>query len=147
MYILANKLDLNALKDCAVCQYKAALINDWGSAGFVDSLRLVYEETKDTDRLLKDLAINAASEHVKELLDESQFVALCKEKGNIAVAVLQATFISDPKSASSVPSTQEASIPHCPIHVFLSCYVEPYSARTSGHKWKCTSSGATFNVE
>jgi hypothetical protein len=61
----------------------------------------------DGDRGLKDIAIRAAGDHVKELVDKGEFVGLCKEKGEIVFDVLKASLTSQSNS-----NLQKACI-HC----------------------------------
>ena len=44
-------------------KYKESLPSGWNSASFVASLKLMYELTPESDRLLKDVAIKAAGEN------------------------------------------------------------------------------------
>jgi hypothetical protein len=67
--------------------------NHWNSAPFVASLKLVYEETLENDRPLKDLAVKTAAKHAKELTDRGEFASLCKENAEITFDVLKASLI------------------------------------------------------
>ena len=80
VYIIADLLEIQGLKELAKNKYEDALLDDWNSASFVASLKLLYEETIDADRTLKDVAIRAAGDHLEELLDQGDFVALCTER-------------------------------------------------------------------
>ena len=80
VYFVADLLDIQELKELAKNKYEDALLDDWNSASFVASLKLLYEETIDADRTLKDVAIRAAGDHLEELLDHGDFVALCTER-------------------------------------------------------------------
>jgi hypothetical protein len=69
VYVIADKFDIQPLKQLAETKYKEGLPGHWNSASFVSSLKLFYEETPDDDRALKDFAMNAAGEHVKAMVD------------------------------------------------------------------------------
>ncbi|PQE16203.1 btb poz domain-containing protein [Rutstroemia sp. NJR-2017a BVV2] len=91
VFVMAEKYDIPALKTLAKTKFEAAVSSDWNTSALSDSLRLMYDGLPDSDRLLKDVAIEAAAGHVKELFDRGEFVALCKENGDIAFDVLKAS--------------------------------------------------------
>jgi hypothetical protein len=91
MYIIADKYDISPLKTLAKIKYEAIASKEWNTPGFSTSLQLVYEETVETDRMLKDVAIVIAGKHAKELLDRGEFNDLCKMNGNVAYDVLKAS--------------------------------------------------------
>lgn len=93
VYIIGDKYDIQPLKDLAAKKYGEALPNHWNSAPFVASLKLVYEETLENDRPLKDLAVKTAAKHAKELTDRGEFASLCKENAEITFDVLKASLI------------------------------------------------------
>jgi len=70
---------------------------EWNDASFTSSLKLLYAETPETDRLLKDVAIKAAASHVKELVNQAECVDLCRKNGEIAFDMLKAPL--DPQSS------------------------------------------------
>lgn len=61
---------------------------------FVASLKLLYEETLEDDRLLKDVAIKTAGKHAIELYGRDDFNTLCREQGEIALDALKASLVS-----------------------------------------------------
>lgn len=89
VYILADRYNIQPLKDLATLKYGGApfILND---DSFVNSLELLYEQTHDRDRGLKDLAIKMAAEHSELLMDREMFPTLCKANGDIAFDVFQA---------------------------------------------------------
>jgi hypothetical protein len=98
VYIIGDKYDIQPLKDLAAKKYGEALLNHWNSAPFVASLKLVYEETLENDRPLKDLAVKTAAKHAKELTDRDDFASLCKENAEITFDVLKASLKITPGS-------------------------------------------------
>jgi hypothetical protein len=88
---MAEKYDIPALKTLAKIKFEAAVSSDWNTSALSESLRLMYDGLPDSDRLLKDVAIAAAAGHVKKLVDRGEFVALCKENGDITFDVLKAS--------------------------------------------------------
>jgi len=134
MYIIADKYDLYPLKELANVKYGNALSAQWDSSEFVESLKLLYEETMENDTLLKDVAIKLAGEHAKELLDRREFVALCEENGTIAVEVLRRAI-----------AALEFSKPNCPWHQITNCVTPSNNQIGWGGYWKCTTNGSCFN--
>lgn len=96
VYIIGDQLQIPDLKILAKEKYKEVVSAGWNSAAFVASLKLLYEETMETDRLLKDIAIETAGKHVRDLCGRDDFVALCKESGDIAFDILRASLPVEP---------------------------------------------------
>ena len=90
MYAIGKKYDIQALKVVAQMKYRAVLPDMWKSTSFIASLKLLYEEATDTDHAMKDIAIQLAGQHARELLGIEEFVKLCKENGEITVDVMNA---------------------------------------------------------
>ncbi len=67
VYIIGGKLDVQPLKELAKRKFEEIISDQWNGASFVTSLRLVYDETFETKRLLKDIIVKTASEHVEKL--------------------------------------------------------------------------------
>jgi hypothetical protein len=96
VYISADKWDIPALKKLAANKFEDALPKEGKSSSFAMSLRLMFEETPESDRLLKDVALKFAGKHCKELISMKEFAAMCKKNGEIAVEVLTAAAIPPP---------------------------------------------------
>jgi hypothetical protein len=96
VFIIADKYDIQGLKMLAKVKYEEVIPQNWNSASFVASLKLLYEETLESDRLLKDVAIKTAGEHVNELMDRGEFAVLYKENGELAFDVLKASLVDPP---------------------------------------------------
>ena len=69
--------------------------NGWNGRSFTASLSLLYDETAESDRLFRDVAIKAAASHINKLLDLGEFVELCKENGEIGFDLLKASLNGD----------------------------------------------------
>jgi hypothetical protein len=76
IYIIADKYDIQALKEWAVAKYKEVLPATWNSPSFIESASLVFEKTLESDRMLREVIIRKASENAKALFDRGEFVAL-----------------------------------------------------------------------
>jgi hypothetical protein len=96
VYISAEKWDIPALKKLAVKKFEDALPKKGKLSSFAESLRLMFEETPESDRLLKNVALKFAGKHCKELISMKEFAAMCKKNGEIAVEVLTAAVIPPP---------------------------------------------------
>jgi hypothetical protein len=51
-YIIVDKYNIYSLKEWAVTKYKEVLPAMWNSTSFVESARLIYENTLDNNRIL-----------------------------------------------------------------------------------------------
>lgn len=90
VYLLAEEKDIAGLKNLAAKKYEELLPVAWNSASFCTSLKRIYEGTPDSDRLLKDVAIQFAGSKAKELMDRGEFKVLLKENGEIGLEVFNA---------------------------------------------------------
>jgi len=106
VYIIADKFDIPGLKLAAKEKYQEAKLIEWNCPSFFESLKLMYENTLATDRLLKEVAIEVVAKHVKELVDREEFGSLCKESGEIAFDVLKASLNL---SSAEIPSKLKKS--------------------------------------
>lgn len=88
VYIIADKYEIEALKWFACTKYKKILSTTWNTHFFPESACHVLENTMETDRLLRDVIVRVASEHVKDLLDHHDFVEMLKNHGDIAADIL-----------------------------------------------------------
>jgi len=93
------------LKTLAKEKYKSAVSTAWNYSSFISSLKLLYAETPESDRLLKDVAIQAAADHVEELVKSSDFVGLCQANGEIGIDVLKACYLPSAPQATPSAST------------------------------------------
>lgn len=55
------------------------------------SIKILYEETPENDRMLKDVAIKFAASSVEKFLDRGEFVTLCKERGDVSLDLLKSS--------------------------------------------------------
>jgi len=89
VYIIAEKYDIRALKEIACTKYKEVWPTTWNSSCFTESACLVYENTVEEDRMLRDVIVKAASDNIKTLLDRREFVDLLKSCGDLATDILR----------------------------------------------------------
>ena len=70
-------------------KYEEEVDTKWNDASFFASLKSFYEETVDTKRLLEGVAIKPAAKLPKELVDQGEFAARCKEQGGLTFDILK----------------------------------------------------------
>ncbi|KAH8743926.1 hypothetical protein BGZ57DRAFT_779077, partial [Hyaloscypha finlandica] len=75
-YIIADKYNIQSLKEWAVTKYKEVLPVTWNSTSFIESAGLIFENTLASDRILREVIIRKASENAQALFDRGEFVAL-----------------------------------------------------------------------
>ncbi len=80
---------LPGLKELAKDKYEAEVIDHWNSNAFSESAEHLWDNTVDSDKLLRDVVVGAASKHVEELLDRGEFVELMTSRGVFCLEVLK----------------------------------------------------------
>jgi hypothetical protein len=89
LYVAGDIRDIPGLKTLAVKKYTGALSTGWDVGSFVSSLELIHQETREEDRLLKEIALSVASKHLVLLLESEPFCVLCKKVGEIGLSLLK----------------------------------------------------------
>jgi len=117
VYIIAEQYDIEPLKYLARTKYADILPSTWNTPSFVESLQFIYDGTPDLEKTdqLRGIVISYAGEHVKELMDRVDFVALCKERGDIATDVMKAAFHKSTTIPKSSPTHLKFSVKQCKI--------------------------------
>ncbi|KAE8446181.1 hypothetical protein EG329_012406 [Mollisiaceae sp. DMI_Dod_QoI] len=72
VYLLAEEKDIPALKILATKKYTSALPLGWNSGNFCTTLKEIYENTPENDRMLWEVAIAFAGSKAKELMDRGE---------------------------------------------------------------------------
>ncbi|TVY20480.1 hypothetical protein LARI1_G001840, partial [Lachnellula arida] len=106
VYIMADKYDVPALKKLATTKYRDLLQTEWESESFSQSLELLFDQTMESDRMLKDVAIAFAGGKAQELMDREDFVSMIKENGDIGAEVFKACLALSKVRAASAPMAQ-----------------------------------------
>ncbi|EPE33778.1 POZ [Glarea lozoyensis ATCC 20868] len=114
-FVLGDKYDVSGFKNLAKAKYEAALPDYWNSASFVDSLKLLYEASPDSERDLRDIAVKAAGNHARELMDHGEFCALCKANAEIAFDVLAASLVSGKTRGIPAAPAVSQQYEKCPV--------------------------------
>jgi hypothetical protein len=110
VYVMAEKYDVPALKALSKEKYEAAVSTAWNDFIFTKSLKLIYDETPDSDRVMRDIAAKAAASHLAQLLERGEFLGLCKTNGEIGVDILKASLSS---TAIDEVDAGRCSRPYC----------------------------------
>lgn len=118
VYIIADAFDIQALKDLAAAKYGVIVVDSWNDPTFVESVRILYENTCEDDRSIKDIAIKTARINIKALLDRGEFRTLLKDIGEVAYDVLSSSIEKD--SAEKKPTAAKCKScggkAYCPSH-------------------------------
>jgi hypothetical protein len=93
VYVLADKNDITALKKRAKEKYAEVVMFLWNTPGFSASANLLYDNTLQSDRLLRDVIAKTAKEHIRTLIYEEDFVEVMVRNGDLAVDVLKSVLL------------------------------------------------------
>lgn len=96
VYIMAEKYDVQGLKELAKIKYEELVDYYWRRPSFVTTLRLLFEGTPESDPLMK-VAIKTAGQNARELVDKGEFATLCKECGELGFEIFKASMEDDDK--------------------------------------------------
>lgn len=88
-YIIADKNGIEALKKLATTKYEQVVLKCWNECAFAESARLIYENTMETDRTIRDIIAKTASVNIKALLDRGEFVEMLNSCGELATDILK----------------------------------------------------------
>lgn len=91
LYIMADRYDVQPLKVLAKTKYEQIIGNAWNDVSFAASLKMLYDETLESDRLMKDIAVKTAGQNIKTLVDRGEFATLLKSNGEIAFDILKSS--------------------------------------------------------
>jgi hypothetical protein len=100
-YIIADKYNIQSLKEWAVTKYKEVLPVTWNSTSFVESARLIIENTPESDLMLREVIVRKAAENATDLFDRGEFTALLQSHGDLAAEILRHVVFNPPGDAMS----------------------------------------------
>ncbi|KAF4633274.1 hypothetical protein G7Y89_g4845 [Cudoniella acicularis] len=90
VYIMSEKYDVAPLKLLATEKYIRALETEGLTSAFSASLKLMFDETSEKDRRLKDVALKHAGMNLKKLVDMREFFGVCVNNAEISAELLRA---------------------------------------------------------
>jgi hypothetical protein len=111
VYKFAKKFTIQDLKEMASQKYfEVANSGAYNSPEFIQSLKIIYDRTPATTKMdqLREIAINVASIHAKDLFELEGFATFCQENGKIATDILKAS-VSLPAGLFTVWAIQAAN--------------------------------------
>ncbi|QSZ36585.1 hypothetical protein DSL72_006465 [Monilinia vaccinii-corymbosi] len=89
VYIIADKYMIPALKDLANEKCSRGVEAHWNTPEFSQVAELLWENTLESDKLLRDTVVTAAATHSDGLLDRGEFVEFMSTHGDFAVEVMK----------------------------------------------------------
>uniref|UniRef100_L2FSG7 BTB/POZ domain-containing protein n=1 Tax=Colletotrichum fructicola (strain Nara gc5) TaxID=1213859 RepID=L2FSG7_COLFN len=87
VYTLAEKYAIGGLKDLALSKFKTAAAQAWDTADFLNAATEAYTSTVDSDRGMRDAAIEAFAKH-KDLLSRNDVKTAIEGLGSFAFDLL-----------------------------------------------------------
>lgn len=89
IYILGDKYDIQPLKSLALKRYTRSIVLNWSKAPFCESILLAYENTPDSNRIIRQAILEEAYKNRRELLRDGAFISLLKECPDFSADLLQ----------------------------------------------------------
>ncbi|TAQ87236.1 hypothetical protein B7494_g4422 [Chlorociboria aeruginascens] len=105
VYIIADKYDIPVLKTLAKAKYERSIISHWNTPTFSEAAKLLWENTMDDDRLLRNVVIDAATANLDDLLDRGEFKELLVWDGQFGLDIFLTT-TSTPTHPSLIFNTK-----------------------------------------
>ncbi|KAK2761427.1 BTB/POZ domain-containing protein [Colletotrichum kahawae] len=87
VYTLAEKYAIGGLKDLALSKFKTAAAQAWDTVDFLNAATEAYTSTVDSDRGMRDAAIEAFAKH-KDLLGRNEVKTVIEGLGSFAFDLL-----------------------------------------------------------
>lgn len=83
VYVLADRYDVAALKNCSLEKFKRALKSHWDGDAFVAAAHIAYEWTSESDTGLQASVLDAAFEHRVKLLNDPRLQENLQGSGSL----------------------------------------------------------------
>jgi hypothetical protein len=90
VYIIADKLEIPDLKAVAASKYKTLALTLYDTQSFYQSTELLYCNTMETDRLLREVIAGIVCQQIDLLIRSPGFSSLIKSQGDLGLDVLRA---------------------------------------------------------
>lgn len=88
VYALAEKYDLQPLKELARCKFEIRSARSWQVDDIVGVLKAVYRTTPSTDRGLRDIIINVCSSYIDGLVSHKELRQMLHDDSALASEML-----------------------------------------------------------
>lgn len=96
VYTAADKYDIPPLKSCARKKFDKVVDTCWDMDDFAHAITLIYSSTPPTDRGLRDIVVDVAHEHLKELLKKDKFFRVLEETPGFAADIIHLMVPEEP---------------------------------------------------
>lgn len=92
VYAIAGQYNIPKLKDVAKLKYSCIIHPEiFNTSVFVKSLELIYDTTPESDKGLRNIAVETATDQIKDLCAREDFKVLCTSRGDIAFDIMRST--------------------------------------------------------
>jgi hypothetical protein len=88
---MADRLDLPVLQDLAAWKYGDALDLGENTSALPTSIALILKETRESDRKLRDIAVEFVGECGSKLLKRDGFILLLKDNPDLLLEIYQSS--------------------------------------------------------
>lgn len=92
IYAIGNIYGVDGIKDLAESRFKKLAWTSWGCPTFPDAIQTIYNTTPETDRGLRDVAVEIAAAHMEELLEKDGYRTMMDEVGPFGKDLSRALF-------------------------------------------------------
>jgi hypothetical protein len=90
MYIAAGKYNIQVLKELATEKLRNAAMTEWDNDVFMESVKLIWGETSDDEKVMRKIMGEIAVEQQQMLGENGKFKKLLPEEGTLARWMLEA---------------------------------------------------------
>lgn len=94
VYAMADKYEVENLKDFAIAKFQEATSNDWKSPSFAYAADLVFRTTPSTDQGLRQIVTNTLEQH-RQLVEYAEIRSLLDSDNGMAWALVQVLLASE----------------------------------------------------
>lgn len=107
MYVVGDKYNIPGLKELAKGKYDTVVNSCWDTTAFSDSVQLLWENTIESDVLLKNVILKIIADNVVTLLGREEFIGVLRSHGDLSVEVLRMIVCPSPTKSGKKKSKKE----------------------------------------
>lgn len=142
VYALADKFQVEGLKDLALKKFEELCTKNWTQEGFTGALRVIYGDLfPPHDTAMRKAAIEKAGDHMRELLQEPAFVKMLEEVASLGSDLT--------KKFCDKPSKPKLDLQHVKKYRCPSCnrvwHMDNPQQNTTGYCYFCGSNNTWTN--